>query len=309
MQSAAYFNLPEALPEAAIPERKNSVHPYNGPQKSTIETNWTTFQEQEMNRQAVYGVFAGQIPVIRQKEFLSLEECNQLLEVLRSHTIGDYDVNHVWPRVGFVGVSQTDYAKDKKTYFSKAEEAYSLQNRWKDELGIDIMERVAQSLEEASGLPVRLAREGDQDYFAGVIRAIDTGIQIHADFARFEGHGWEIGKIAAQMSWNILLNPVPGGDTFIYDRQWQAPQDDYAWRKVFPKYAYDPRLVDGHAVKVVKPVPGDLYWFNPRNFHEVRPCDISKDSNQQAATRYTISSMVGLLEGVDGQPDTIIMWS
>jgi hypothetical protein len=79
-----------------------------------------------------------------------------------------------------------------------------------------------------------------------------------------EGIGWEIGGIAAQMSWNILLNPVPGGDTIIFDRQWQAPQDDLEWRKDFPKYAYDPRIVDGRAIKVVKPVPGDLYWFNPR---------------------------------------------
>lgn len=134
---------------------------------------------------------------------------------------------------------------------------------------------------------VRRAQEGDHEYFAGVIRAIDTGIQIHADYAPFvgypsidqirpieryltkltcdqEGAGWEIGNIAAQMSWNILLNPVPGGDTFIYDRQWQAPEDDLTWRKEFPKYAYDPRMVEGHVFKVVKPVPGDLYYFNPR---------------------------------------------
>lgn len=66
------------------------------------------------------------------------------------------------------------------------------------------------------------------------------------------------------MSWNILLNPVPGGDTIIYDRTWNAPQDDIKWRKEFPKYAYDPQIVDGCAIKVVKPTPGDLYWFNPR---------------------------------------------
>ena len=55
-------------------------------------------------------------------------------------------------------------------------------------------------------MAVRLARESERDYFAGVIRAIDTGIQIHADYAPYEGNGWEIGKIVAQMSWNILLS-------------------------------------------------------------------------------------------------------
>jgi hypothetical protein len=47
------------------------------------------------------------------------------------------------------------------------------------------MERIMQSLRKASGLVVRRAREGEADYFAGVIRAIDTGIQIHADYAPF----------------------------------------------------------------------------------------------------------------------------
>jgi hypothetical protein len=47
------------------------------------------------------------------------------------------------------------------------------------------MERIAQTLRDASGLPVRRAREGERDYFAGIVRAIDTGIQIHADYAPF----------------------------------------------------------------------------------------------------------------------------
>lgn len=66
------------------------------------------------------------------------------------------------------------------------------------------------------------------------------------------------------MSWNILLNPIPGGDTVVYDRQWQAPTDDIQYRKQFPKYAYQPSMVEGRAFKIVRPTPGDLYWFNPR---------------------------------------------
>ncbi|RYP33634.1 hypothetical protein DL767_004683 [Monosporascus sp. MG133] len=222
---------------------------------------------------------------------------------------GAYDIDHVWPRVGCVGIAQTDHVNDKETYFSSVKNAYSLQDRWKKELGIDIIERIAHSLREASGMVVRIARECERDYFAGVIRAISTGIQIHADYAPFEGNGWEIGRVVAQMSWNILLNPVPGGDTFIYDRQWQAPQDDLAWRKDFPKYAYDPRIVNGHALKVLSPTPGDLYWFNPRNFHEVRACDIAKDScEQEPPTRYTVSSFVGFLPGQGGEPNTLLLW-
>lgn len=72
-----------------------------------------------------------------------------------------------------------------ETYFHKVKGAYSLQDRWRDELGIDVIERVMQSLRQASGMLVRRAREDERDYFAGVIRAIDTGIQLHADYAPY----------------------------------------------------------------------------------------------------------------------------
>ncbi|KAF3019266.1 hypothetical protein E8E14_005885 [Neopestalotiopsis sp. 37M] len=306
MESKSFFNLPAATLLNGHGEKSF----LESPKKHALETNWKTFAEEGMSKQSLFDVFAGTTPAIRQKNFLSQEECQQMTRVLESHKIGIYDIDHVWPRVGCVGIAQTDHVHDKEAYFAKVADAYSLQNRWKEELGIDVMERVAQSLRDASGMVVRRARESDRDYFAGVVRAIDTGIQIHADYAPFEGNGWEIGRIAAQMSWNILLNPVPGGDTFIFDRQWQAPQDDLAWRKDFPKYAYEPRMVEGNAFKVVKPVPGDLYWFNPRNFHEVRGCDIAKDDKEQRApTRYTVSSFVGYLPAHGGEPDTIVLWS
>lgn len=47
------------------------------------------------------------------------------------------------------------------------------------------MDRIVQCLRKATGMPVRSATEGDKEYFAGVVRALDSGIQIHADFAPF----------------------------------------------------------------------------------------------------------------------------
>ncbi|KAI1852969.1 hypothetical protein JX265_012858 [Neoarthrinium moseri] len=241
MESKSFFNLPQA---ASFNGNEETAF-FGAPRKYTRETNWKTFKEQSMSKQSLLDVFAGTIPVLRQKEFLSRQECARMVDVLESHKIASTTLS---------------------TYGLEwdVSEAYSLQDRWKNELGIDIVHRIIQSLQRATGMAVRRAREADQDYFAGVIRAIDSGIQIHTDYAPFEGKGWEIGRIVAQMSWNILLNPVPGGDTFVFDRQWQAPQDDLSWRKDFPKYAYDPRMVEGCVFKVVKPTPGDLYWFNPR---------------------------------------------
>lgn len=47
------------------------------------------------------------------------------------------------------------------------------------------MDRIVGCLRKATGMSVRLATEGDRDYFAGVVRALDSGIQIHADYAPF----------------------------------------------------------------------------------------------------------------------------
>ena len=153
---------------------------------------------------------------------------------------------------------------DKERYFALGEEARSLQTRWKNEIGVDVIARVIAILQKTANMPVRLATEGDKEYFAGVLRAIDRGIGVHADFAPYEAAGWDIGNIAAQLTWNILFNKVPGGDTLIYDRLWQAPDDDLAWRKEFPRDSYHPQMLQGHPFKAMKAVPGDLTFFNPR---------------------------------------------
>ncbi|KAF3764030.1 hypothetical protein M406DRAFT_280107 [Cryphonectria parasitica EP155] len=280
----SFFNLPAVLD--ANHANGSHVERVLGPrQNHVLHTHWRTLDDQSMSSSALMDAFANDIPLVRQRGFLTPEECEKMLDIVKTHKI--------------VGLHND--------YFSGIKEAESLQVRWKEEAGIDIMQRVADSLGKTTGMPVRRAKEGEREYFAGVLRALDTGIQIHSDFAPYEGAGWEIGRVAAQLSWNILLNKVPGGDTFIYDREWQAPEDDMAWRKEFPKYAYDPKVVEGRAIKVMSAVAGDLTFFNPRNFHEVRPCDVSKEA--PTPMRFTVSSFVGYLPASGCEPPTLVLWS
>ena len=118
--------------------------------------------------------------------------------------------------------------------------------------------------------------------------------------------GWEIGHIAAQITWNILLAAVAGGETIIYDRQWQGVADDVLFRKPLPSYAYSPTGLQGKLFKVMPPVEGDVTFFNSRNFHEVKPCDRTMDGPKEVM-RLTMSSFVGLLEGRAGKE--LILWS
>jgi hypothetical protein len=58
-----------------------------------------------------------------------------------------------------------------------------LQERWKKEAGVDVIERVIARLQSVSGMSVRVASEDDREYFAGILRAVDRGIGVHADCA------------------------------------------------------------------------------------------------------------------------------
>jgi hypothetical protein len=172
---------------------------------------------------------------------------------------------------------------DKDTYFDSVDEANSLQERFKQEANVDVLDRVATILQQTTGLETRIAHEGDKKYFAGLLRVVDKYIQIHADYGLYvsvtihdsthkhhahyvsqDGPGWEIGNIAAQLTWNILLKQIPGGETIIYDRQWQGRADDIAFQKAFPRYAYAPSGVQGYILKALSAVEGDLTFFNPR---------------------------------------------
>lgn len=79
-----------------------------------------------------------------------------------------------------------------------------------------------------------------------------------------DGPDWEIGGITAQLTWNVLLRQVPGGETIIYDRQWMGDEDDRAFRKTFPRYAYAPSGMQGTVFKSLSAIEGDLTLFNPR---------------------------------------------
>lgn len=74
----------------------------------------------------------------------------------------------------------------------------------------------------------------------------------------------EIGYVVGQIAWNILLQQVRGGDTIIYDRQWQGKADDVIFKKTAPHYGYWIEGLQGNIFKVIKCVQGDLTFFNAR---------------------------------------------
>jgi hypothetical protein len=99
------------------------------------------------------------------------------------------------------------------------------------------------------------------------------------------------------------LTQVDGGETVIYNRQWQGKEDDEKFKKPAPSCGYQPIIVQDREFKVMTATKGDLMLMNSRNFHEVRPLYLPREQS-----RYTVSSFVGLLLPSAGGPK-LVMWS
>lgn len=211
----------------------------------------------------------------------------------------------------------------KTNYFSNVDKARSLQKRFMEEAGVDVVGRVKALLQSIvpPGLPVRLAQEDGKSYFAGLLRLINSSALIHADYGPFDGPGWEIGAIKAQLTWNILLKEVRGGESVVYNRFWKGKEDDDKYRDVTKSYGYSRDVIDGCESKKIAPIVGQIALFNPRsvmslhdrdrlsvdknrNFHEVLAIE-----NPEKVSRYTFSSFIGYLPPTAPEGPAIILWS
>lgn len=74
---------------------------------------------------------------------------------------------------------------DKASYLAKVDAAQSLQDRFYNEAGIDVLSRVQSILQQSTDIPVRIAREEDREYFAGLVRMINKSALLHADFGKY----------------------------------------------------------------------------------------------------------------------------
>ncbi|RYP35285.1 hypothetical protein DL767_003873 [Monosporascus sp. MG133] len=227
---------------------------------------WKRMNDESLSTYSLYDLLNNRIPAIRVPQFLSAQEY-------------------------------------KAGYFGMVKEANVLQQRFIEEAGVDVVERVRNSIAKAAGIPVRVATEGDRKYFAGLLRVINSPALIHSDYAPYDAPGWKIGQIVSQITWNIFLKQVRGGESVVYNRYWRGKEDDEVFKKTAPSYGYQTLAVENAEFKVIPAVEGDLTFMNSRNFHEVRPLDPPNEE-----WRYTISSFVGLLPSSAGGPE-LILWS
>lgn len=159
---------------------------------------------------------------------------------------------------------------------------------------------------------VAVASEGDgKEYFSGIFRCINLGTPIHCDWCPYDCNteDWILNRITNQAVFNLYISPISSGGTTLYDVQW-TPE---ALRYRDPaSYGYHADLVEGRKKCLFEPEIGDLFIFNSRNMHEVRPIT----EGYKAPGRVGLASFMGVLPpqeeeaGPGGEGRTKLMfWS
>jgi hypothetical protein len=77
-----FFNLPSAGTASHANE-----HIFGLSEKHNVQTNWRTFEDQPLSMGSLIDVFAGRIPVVRVPDFLTQDEREKMLEIVKEHQL------------------------------------------------------------------------------------------------------------------------------------------------------------------------------------------------------------------------------
>ena len=238
-------------------------------------------------------VYNNDIAALAIKNFWSKEKCQRAVEVITEHGFNYY--KGVYPPIGRIGITQFEHRADDEEelrYLDKAPSANATRANLFRESG-DPVSDVIHLLHRFTDAHIAVESNKKQ-YFAGLVRNIHEAL-LHLDFAPRDAVGWDISKILAQASWNIILQDAEsGGQTVVYRHLWN--QEDES-KKVPTSYGYSMELVRDCPEAVITGEVGDFIVFNSRNFHRVLP-------TQGDRLRLTVSSFIGLTKS-----DTLLFWS
>lgn len=261
---------------------------------------WDVVETKQLSKELLEDLLKGEIGAIRIPNFLSVEICEQALNGIQTYGIDFYE--GVYPKIGKIGTTQFEHRfseEKKKAYFNKAKEANMARQSIFRDSG-DLLNKVMDFVANGWDYPVKLAVEEEtgEPYFAGLIRVMSEAL-IHVDWAGgLDGLNpdWTIGKINAQLAWNIYLQPSSGGGaTVVYQRPWRKVDEEYY--KLKDSYGYDPAVVKNADFVKVTPEQGDLVLFSPQHYHEV-------EKTNGEIERITVSSFIGLMPN-----KTLVFWS
>jgi hypothetical protein len=268
------------------------------PTKENVDTwtrdnadDWTERGARQLTARTLQQLINNYIPYIRFR-LVSEVACHDLGQRLAELAFGSYRA--VEPRIDRIGCTVFEYnAVGAEDYFAASKVDAELRDCIFSQT-FDPLQMVMRELSKRTERRASIAENSKgQRYYAGLIRRIELGTELHIDFAPVEQSNWSVCEVQNQLTWNLYVKVGRGGSgrTTIYRRQWQ-PRDALLREG---SYGFSHRAIAGSEYVTFQPLVGEVVLFNTRNYHIVDP---------SIGDRITVGSAIGEIGSGD-----LILWS
>ncbi|WCG82664.1 2OG-Fe(II)-dependent halogenase WelO5 family protein [Pectobacterium sp. A5351] len=257
-----------------------------------MESTWKLNELVELSSESLQSLIHNEIPAIVINNFASFEEAAQFADAVSQMETKAYEFGKPG---AYLGNPLSHYRnRPKEEYFAQVNAA-EYERMQVAEKSFDPVARFIQVMKEKTDFAVSIAAEPDfGSYFAGIIRLISGGSDLHVDYAPIFARGsMSVGDISAQLAWNFYAASPKGGETVIYNRPYQFTSVDKVYK------AYDSSLVEGCDSFAFKPMIGSVVIFNTSNPHAVLPNAVG-----EKGVRIATGSFIGLSENYK-----LVLWS
>ncbi len=206
---------------------------------------------------------AGLVAAVRVREFFTPAQCAQVMTALEGAKQGTYGSQGA-PKILKIGPSAYDiFSRHEDAYWPEAARAGRLRSNLLG--GGDPFALAIRKVADMWGGPVRPARRGGRDMFAGLIREINQGAIMHFDEIVCEMPGVIDEVPVAQLAFNVHLSaPDEGGETHVFRKRWRPADERFK-----DGYGYVPDVVGDEPRTAVRAEVGDAVLFDSRNYHMV----------------------------------------
>lgn len=212
----------------------------------------------------VYQLAAGLAGALRVPGFFTPAQCAQITDAIEGAAQGTYGSQGAH-KILKIGPSAYDiFSLNEDTYWPEAARALELRSTALG--GADPFALALRKIADAWDGPVRLARRGGRDMFAGLIREINQGAIMHFDEIVCEMPGVIDELPVAQLAFNVHLSvPECGGETKVFRKRWRPADERFK-----DGYGYVPEVVGDEPWTQVRAEVGEAVLFDSRNYHMVQ---------------------------------------
>jgi hypothetical protein len=230
----------------------------------TAMDQWARYME--LSTASLSDVIENRVAAVRIPDFATAEECQTFAAALNEAPLQYYKVGRP---AAYLGMTFIQYMnRPKRDYFDEAPEAFSAVEHVTSR-SFDPLKRFIDLIHNRTSYSVAVAQEpGHGSYFAGIVRILSGGNDIHIDFAPKFAVDHAVGRVDAQLTWNLYIDePETGGETIIWNKPWMPTGNKEEDAKYIP-YTAD-ELSDAQTF-TFKPRIGNVVIFNSRNPHQVQ---------------------------------------